>query len=105
MSTAYAIVLTTCDDRALAKTIARALVERQLAACVQILPIESVYTWEGKIEEAAELLLFCKIKRVDYDDVATAIRALHTYATPELVLLPIEAGSADYLAWIDAVTR
>jgi periplasmic divalent cation tolerance protein len=88
-----------------AKALARALVEKRLAACVQIMPIESVYTWEKKVEEAAELLLFCKIKRADYDDVATAIRAVHSYATPEIVLIPIETGSADYLAWIDAVTR
>jgi periplasmic divalent cation tolerance protein len=102
---AYAIVLTTCDDRAIAKSIARALVEKRLAACVQILPIESVYTWDGKIEEAAEFLLVCKIKKSDYADAAAEIRAMHTYETPEIVQIPIEAGSADYLAWIDAVTR
>jgi periplasmic divalent cation tolerance protein len=101
----HSIVLTTCTDRDQAKTIARALVEQKLVACVQILPIESVYAWEEKIEEAAEFLLLCKIKRVDYDDVAAAIRALHTYVVPEIVLLPIETGSADYLTWIDAVTR
>jgi periplasmic divalent cation tolerance protein len=105
MATAYAMVLTTCDDRDLARTIARSLVEKRLAACVQILPIESVYTWNERIEESAELLLLCKIKRSDYDDAAEAIRALHSYETPEIVMTPIEAGSADYLAWIDAVTR
>jgi periplasmic divalent cation tolerance protein len=102
---AYAIVLTTCDDRDRAKAIARALVEKRLAACVQILPIDSVYSWEGQIEEAAELLLLCKIKRADYADVAAAIQASHNYTTPEIVEIPIEAGSADYLAWIDKVTR
>jgi periplasmic divalent cation tolerance protein len=105
MASAYAIMLTTCDDRAGAKLIARTLVEKRLAACVQILPIDSVYTWDGHTEEAAELMLLCKIKRTDHDDVAAAIRALHTYATPEIVEIPIEAGSADYFAWIDQVTR
>lgn len=102
---AYAIVLTSCDDRAIAKSIARTLVENRLAACVQITPIESVYTWAGKIEEAPEFLLVCKIKKSDYADVAAEIRALHSYETPEIVQLAIEAGSVDYLAWIDAVTR
>jgi periplasmic divalent cation tolerance protein len=105
MATAYAMVLTTCDDRDRARTIARSLVEKRLAACVQILPIDSVYTWNERIEESAELLLLCKIKRSDYDDAAEAIRALHSYETPEIVMTAIEAGSADYLAWIDAVTR
>jgi len=105
MTTSYAMVLTTCDDRGLAKSIARTLVEKRLAACVQILPIDSIYTWNENIEESAELLLLCKIKRSDYDDAAAAIRALHSYETPEIVVIAIEAGSSDYLAWIDAVTR
>ena len=50
-------------------------------------------------------MLLCKIKRADYDDVATAIRAQHSYTTPEIVEIPIEAGSAEYFAWIDEVTR
>lgn len=104
MAGAYAIVLTTCDDRALAKLIARTLVEKKLAACVQIVPIDSVYAWAGKIEEAAELLLLCKIKRADYAAVAASILAQHTYTTPEIVEIPIEAGSPDYFAWIDQVT-
>ncbi len=102
---AYAAVLTTCGDRASAKALARALVERQLAACVQMLPIDSIYTWEGKIEAAAEILLICKIKRADYEAVEKAIRALHAYATPEIVMLPIAQGFGPYLAWIDSVTR
>ena len=105
MTNTYAIVLTTCDDRALAKLIARTLVEKRLAACVQILPIDSVYAWAGQIQDSAELMLLCKIKRADYDDVAAAIRAQHSYTTPEIIEIPIEAGSAEYFAWIDDVTR
>jgi len=97
--------LTTCDDRALAKLIARTLVEKRLAACVQILPIDSVYAWAGQIQESAELMLLCKIKRADYDDVAAAIGAQHSYTIPEIVEIPIEAGSAEYFAWIDEATR
>ncbi len=84
---------------------ARDLVERRLAACVQMLPIDSIYAWQDKIEEAAEILLLIKIRRADYAEVERAIRALHAYATPEIVALPIEQGSADYLGWIETVTK
>jgi periplasmic divalent cation tolerance protein len=102
---AYAVVLTTCADRAAASALAEALVARRLAACVQMLPIDSVYEWEGKIVQAAEILLICKIKRADYADAEAAIRELHSYRTPEIVMLPIEAGFAGYLSWIDSVTK
>jgi periplasmic divalent cation tolerance protein len=84
---------------------ARALVERRLAACVNMLPIDSVYTWEDRVEEAAEILLLFKIKRADYTEVEQAIRALHDYETPEIIALPIEHGFAGYLDWIETVTR
>ena len=75
----YAIVMTTCDDRALAKSIAGTLVEKRLAACVQIMPIDSIYTWQGKVEEAAELLrmLFALRKRIQSDcDAKRELRAV-----------------------------
>ncbi len=102
---AYAVLLTSCADREQAKALARALVELRLAACVQMLPIESVYEWQGKIEEAAEILLVCKIKRTDYAEAEKTILSLHSYETPEIVMLPIEQGFGGYLAWIDKVTR
>jgi periplasmic divalent cation tolerance protein len=74
------------------------------AACVQMLPIDSVYTWQGRIEESAEILLLIKIRQADYAEVEQAIRALHDYQTPEIVALPIERGFAGYLDWIDKVT-
>jgi periplasmic divalent cation tolerance protein len=101
----YAVVLTTCANQDQAKTIARALVDQRLAACVQMLPIASVYRWRGEVEEAAEILLFIKIKSEDYAGVEKAIRALHDYETPEIVALPIAEGSADCLKWIEEVTR
>ena len=105
MDAVYAIVMTTCDEAANAKTIAKSLVERRLAACVQIFPMESIYMWEGKVNEAAEFMLFCKIKRADYPDVEAAIRELHSYKVPEVIEVPIENGFADYLGWISSVTR
>lgn len=105
MAEAYAVLLTSCADRSSAKALAQALVEERLAACVQMLPIDSVYEWKGAIEQAAEILLLCKIKRQDYAAAEAAILKRHSYEMPEIVLLPIEAGSAAYLAWIDAATK
>lgn len=105
MAAKYQVVLTACGTSENARAIAAALVERRLAACVQMLPIESVYTWRERVEEAVEILLLIKCKEIDYRGIEQAIRALHEYKTPEIIALPVEAGSADYLAWIDAVTR
>jgi periplasmic divalent cation tolerance protein len=101
----HAVLLTSLPDRAAAKTMAEALIAKRLAACVQMLPIESVYEWKGAVEEAAEILLLCKMKREDYAEVEKLILARHPYETPEIVMLPIEAGSSAYLGWIDTVTK
>lgn len=102
---AYSVVVTTCADRDAAQSMARALVEQRLAACVQMLPIASVYRWKGEIEEAAEILLLFKIKSEDYEEVEKSILALHDYETPQIVALPIAQGSEDYLDWITQATR
>jgi len=94
------IVLTTTATREDAGKIARALVERRLAACVNLVPIESVYRWKDAVESAEEWLLVIKTTAAAYDHVHAAIKELHTYDLPECVLLPIENGSEDYLAWI-----
>lgn len=70
-----------------------------------MLPIESVYAWQGRIEEASEILLICKMKRQDYAEAEAAILELHAYDTPEIVMLPIKAGSSAYRAWIDRATK
>ena len=105
MSASHCVVLTTCSTSENANAIARALVERRLAACVNMLPIDSVYTWRERTEAAAEILLLIKIRRPDYAEVEQAIRALHDYETPEIIALPIEQGFSGYLDWIDAVTQ
>jgi periplasmic divalent cation tolerance protein len=94
------IVLTTTATREDAGKIARALVERRLAACVNLVPIESVYRWKDAVESAEEWLLVIKTTAAAYDHVHAAIKELHTYDLPECVLLPIESGSEEYLAWI-----
>ena len=95
------IVLTTAGGREEALKIARGLVEQRLAACVNIVgPMESVYRWKGKVEEAKEWLLLVKTTAEAVEGVAAAIRALHSYELPECVEISIEGGSAEYLEWI-----
>jgi periplasmic divalent cation tolerance protein len=105
MATDFALAITTCADADEARKIAHLLVEQRLAACVQMLPIESIYTWDGAVQSGAEVLLLCKIKHVDYAEIEAAIRAAHSYEVPEIVELTIEQGAASYLAWIAATTR
>ena len=96
------IVFTTAGSREEAEKIAQALLERRLAACVNILgPIHSVYRWQGKVETAAEHLLLIKTTAAMFDSVARAIRELHSYELPECIQVAIEAGSEEYLKWIE----
>jgi len=95
------IVLTTTGSQEQARSIAQALVERRLAACVNIVsPVESVYRWQGKVETTAEWLLLIKTTGEAFADVRDAILKLHSYEVPECILLSIEDGSPDYLTWI-----
>ncbi len=100
----YAVVLTACRAE-IAKQIAETLVTERLAACVQSLPVQSVYRWKGAVETAQETLLLIKIKGADYEAVEHAIFALHDAETPEIIALPVAAGFSGYLEWIDAATR
>jgi len=102
----YMQVSTTVEEGAQAEKIARALVEKRLAACVQVVgPVESTYWWKGKIEKATEWLLLIKTRRELYPQLEQAIKQLHPYETPEIVALPITQGSKEYLDWIGKVTR
>ncbi len=95
------IILTTAGSREEAKKIAGALVERKLAACVNIVgPIDSVYRWKGAVESAQEWLLVIKTTATQFERVRDAIRELHSYELPECIVLAIEDGSAEYLEWI-----
>ncbi len=95
------VVLTTTETPQQAAQLAQVLVESELAACVQILPpITSIYRWEGKIETATEILLLIKTTSEVYPALEVAIKANHPYQTPEIIALPIEAGSTDYLNWL-----
>ena len=95
------IILSTAGDKQEAKDIAWALVERKLAACVNVMPIDSVYRWKDGTEENPEFLLIIKTTAGAFDAVAATIKELNTYKLPECVQLVVEAGASDYLAWID----
>jgi periplasmic divalent cation tolerance protein len=95
-------VLTTAASEEEAGRIAAALVERRLAACVQVVgPVVSRYRWQGEVEEEREWQCSVKTTRAAYEAVEAAIRDVHAYDEPEIVATPIVAGSPGYLAWID----
>ena len=95
------IVLTAAASEEEAHKIAHALVDRQLAACVNIVPqIESVYRWQGKVESEREWLLLIKTTAEKFSAVRDAIRELHSYDLPECIAIAIDDGSAAYLQWI-----
>ena len=99
------LILSTASTHDEASRIAAALVEEHLAACVQLSPIESWYRWEGKVEHAPETRLHIKTTAEHADQVCDRISALHSYAVPEVVILPIGRSSADYLDWIAEAVR
>jgi len=99
------VVLVTAPDAERAAAIARALVEERLAACGNVLPaIRSIYRWEGKLQDDAEALLVLKTTRARFPALRDRVLALHPYEVPEVIALPVEAGSAAYLGWIAGET-
>lgn len=95
------VVISTCGSREEAHQLARALVEKRLAACVNIMPgVRSVYHWKGEIEEEEETLLVIKSSRLLLDDLRAEIERLHSYDVPEVIALPILDGSEKYLSWL-----
>lgn len=95
------VVLMTAANGEEAARLADLLIGAHLAACVQILPeIESVYRWQGKIERQAEILLLAKTTRSKFEELEREVRALHSYDTPEIIAVPIVAGSTPYLEWL-----
>ena len=100
------IVLTTAGSQEEAAKIAHALVERRLAACVNIVPkIASVYRWQGTIESASEVLLLIKTSVRHSEEVRSTIASLHTYEIPEFLVVSVSGGSDTYLAWLEASLR
>ena len=99
------VVLVTAPDPEKAAKIARVLVEERLAACGNVLSgLRSIYRWEGKVQDEREALLLLKTTRARFEALRARVLALHPYQVPEVIALPVEAGSAPYLAWIAAET-
>ena len=104
--TDYRLVLTTTGSQEEARTIARELIERRLAACVNIIPkVESIYRWEGAVEQAEECLLAVKTQNALFESLRDAIIELHSYEVPEVISLQIDDGSAGYLQWLSEATK
>jgi periplasmic divalent cation tolerance protein len=95
------VVFMTAANADEARRIANELVERQLAACVQILPqIESVYRWNGEVQRDTEILILAKTTAAQFDDLEKAVREIHSYDTPEIVAIPMTRVSEPYRAWL-----
>ena len=96
------IVLVTCPTLAMARKIARAVVQKRLAACVNVVrsPVESFYTWKGKLETAREHLLLIKTTTHRLPQLEREVKRLHSYDVPEFIALPLVAGSSKYLSWL-----
>ena len=95
-------VLVTCGSLAEARRIARSVVNKRLAACANIFltPVESVYRWKGKVEKARELFILLKTTAKRLPALEREVKRLHSYDVPEFIVLPIVAGSSEYLSWL-----
>jgi periplasmic divalent cation tolerance protein len=96
------VVLSTCGSIMEAETIARRLVEKKLAACVNVLPgVRSIYHWKGAVEDSAEFMLVIKSSRALFNELRAELEKAHSYEVPELIAMPIVDGSEQYLAWME----
>jgi periplasmic divalent cation tolerance protein len=100
------VIFTTCASEEEALSIAKALVEESLAACVNMIsPVRSIYRWGGEICDEKEWLLIIKTGRERIEALESKIKSLHSYSIPEIICLPILEGSLDYLEWVEEMTR
>ena len=98
----YIVVFVTAKDKEQAKTIADGLLKDRLAACVNVVGgVQSFFWWSGKIDQAGEVLLVIKTKKVLFKKIVLKVKALHSYDVPEVIALPIIGGNFDYLKWIE----
>ena len=103
---AEVVIFVTASSEQEATKIGRLLVEKKLAACVNLMPgIRSIFEWEGKVSEGQECLMIIKSTTEVFDVLEAAIKAHHSYDVPEIIALPIVKGSAAYLAWVKEMTK
>ncbi|MEB3310600.1 MAG: divalent-cation tolerance protein CutA [Snowella sp.] len=98
----YGVVWVTASSQDEAQAIATILIEEQLAACVNIFPVQSIYRWQGEIQREPEWQLVIKTDLARFEILSAKIQAIHSYEVPEIIALPITAGSEAYLAWLGA---
>ncbi|MBM3888735.1 MAG: divalent-cation tolerance protein CutA [Verrucomicrobia bacterium] len=102
-ASSYWVVFVTAGSRREARKLAQALLERRLVACANIVPgVESHYWWQGKIDCSREWLLVMKTRRPRFGALRRAVKELHGYQVPEIIAVPLVAGDATYLRWMDA---
>jgi periplasmic divalent cation tolerance protein len=100
------VVLMTVSSEGEATRISQVLVEKGLAACVNIIPgVRSIFLWDGNMTEAQEFLLLAKTVRQTFDQLSYVVKANHSYNVPEIIALPIQHGSEEYLSWIRDMTK
>lgn len=98
----YIIVFITTSNKKEAKKLATALIKNRLAACVNIIGgLRSLFKWQGKLDEAQEVLLIVKSKKEKFNKIAKLVKSLHSYEVPEIIAIPIASGFKPYLKWID----
>ena len=106
MDTKCIVVFITIDSQENAQKIASKLLSERKAACVNIIPaVESQYWWQGKIENADELMLVIKTRASLMDELVALVKSIHPYSIPEIIALPIIGGNNDYLQWIEKETN
>ncbi len=104
--TEFIIVYVTAPTEEEARKIARALIDNKLAACVNIVrEMRSIYRWQGKIEDEAEVLMIVKTRRGHFRRLKETVKQLHSYSVPEIIAIPVVEGSEDYLEWLREETR
>lgn len=96
----YGVVMVTAPSRAEAEAIAKTLIQEKLAACVSLLPVYSIYTWQNEVHQEEEWQLLIKSDLTHFQRLETRIREIHSYEVPEVIALPVIAGSHSYLKWI-----
>jgi periplasmic divalent cation tolerance protein len=97
----HLVILVTTSSDAEARRIARQLLQKRLAACVNFAPVESMFIWKGSIQEEEEVLMIIKSRSDVFDELMSIVKSTHTYDTPEIIGIPIVLGSREYLKWID----
>ncbi|MEB3121306.1 MAG: divalent-cation tolerance protein CutA [Snowella sp.] len=102
-STGYSVVLVTAASQAEATAIATMLIEEKLAACINIFPVQSIYQWQGRIQQESEFQLVIKTNLAKFSELSGRIQEIHSYEVPEIIALPIVSGSESYLAWLSDI--